>query len=200
MTARDKTADPESMGPAGAGTISINEAEHDHAAEREEVKALGGLFILGTERHESRRIDNQLRGRSGRQGDPGASQFHVSLEDFLWRVFGDRNNQGVNAMLMKGWEEDQSVDTPFLSKMIERAQKKVEQYNFDARKNVLEYDDVMNVQREVIYRERRTILAGADLKDTVVEYLHGAIDGAVAVNCPKGSRRRSGTAPSSTPT
>ncbi len=186
VTGKDKAADPESMGPAGAGTIALTEEPHDHAKEREEVKALGGLFILGTERHESRRIDNQLRGRSGRQGDPGASQFHVSLEDYLWRVFGDRNSQGVNAMLMKGWEEDQSVDMPFLSKMIERAQKKVEQYNFDARKNVLEYDDVMNVQREVIYRERRTILEGEDLKDTLLEHLHATVDSAVAIHCPEG--------------
>ncbi|MGC4046402.1 MAG: preprotein translocase subunit SecA [Armatimonas sp.] len=186
VTGKDKTADPETMGPAGAGTISLTEESHDHAKEREEVKALGGLFILGTERHESRRIDNQLRGRSGRQGDPGASQFHVSLEDFLWRVFGDRNSQGVNAMLMKGWEEDQSVDTPFLSKMIERAQKKVEQYNFDARKNVLEYDDVMNVQREVIYRERRKILEGEDLKDTLLDHLHNTVDSIVNMHCPEG--------------
>jgi preprotein translocase subunit SecA len=184
VTGKDKAADPESMGPAGAGTISLT--EHDQAKEREEVKALGGLFILGTERHESRRIDNQLRGRSGRQGDPGASQFHVSLEDFLWRVFGDRNNQGVNAMLMKGWEEDQSVDTPFLSKMIERAQKKVEQYNFDARKHVLEYDDVMNVQREVIYKERRKILEGEDLKETLLTHLHDTVDSTIAIHCPEG--------------
>src|SRR4029078_7228039 len=126
-------------GPAGAGTISLNAeatpSAADFAKEREEVKALGGLYILGTERHESRRIDNQLRGRSGRQGDPGVSKFHVSLEDYLWRVFGDRSH----SILMRQWEEDQAVDTPLLSKMIERAQKKVEQHNFDSRKHVLEY-------------------------------------------------------------
>ena len=178
----DGVADPDTLGPAGAGTIALTQEPHDIAREREEVRALGGLFILGTERHESRRIDNQLRGRSGRQGDPGASRFHVSLEDYLWRVFGDRSN----SMLLKQWEEDQSVDTPILSRMIERAQKKVEMHNFDARKHVLEYDDVMNVQRDVIYRERRKILEGADLRDTLSGYLHGAVDGAIGLYCPEG--------------
>ncbi len=183
----DQAADPDTLGPAGAGTISLaeeQEAPHDIAAEREAVKSLGGLYILGTERHESRRIDNQLRGRAGRQGDPGASRFHVSLEDYLWRVFGDRQNALVKKML-DSWEEDQSVDTPMLSKMIERAQKKVEQHNFDARKHVLEYDDVMNVQRDVIYRERRKVLEGAELRDTLHGYLHQAVDGALALYCPE---------------
>jgi preprotein translocase subunit SecA len=177
----DKAADPETLGPAGAGTISLDETDHDIAREREDVKTLGGLYILGTERHESRRIDNQLRGRSGRQGDPGVSKFHVSLEDYLWRVFGDRSN----SFLMKGWEEDQAVDMKFLSTLIERAQKKVEQHNFDSRKHVLEYDDVMNVQRERIYADRRAILEGADLRETLVSYLHGAVDDALALYCPE---------------
>jgi len=179
VTKNDAVADPETMGPAGAGTISLTEAEAtpDYAAEREEVRKRGGLYILGTERHESRRIDNQLRGRAGRQGDPGTSKFHVSLEDFLWRVFGDRNN----AMLMGQWAEDQAVDTPLLSRLIERAQKKVEQHNFDSRKHVLEYDDVMNVQREVIYRERRKVLDGTELRETLLDYLHNSVDGAVAL-------------------
>ena len=142
----------------------------------------GGLYILGTERHESRRIDNQLRGRAGRQGDPGSSRFHVSLEDFLWRAFGDR----TNSILMKQWEDDQSVDMPILSKMIENAQKKVEQHNFDARKHVLEYDDVMNVQREVIYSERKQILEGADLRETILSYLGDAVDGAITAGIPEG--------------
>ena len=179
----DAAADPETLGPAGAGTISLNEEAqlpHDTAKEREEVKVLGGLYILGTERHESRRIDNQLRGRAGRQGDPGASKFHVSLEDYLWRVFGDRSN----SILMRQWEEDQAVDTPLLSKMIERAQKKVEQFNFDSRKHVLEYDDVMNVQREVIYRERRKVLEGADLRETLNGYLHDVVDDALGLYAP----------------
>jgi preprotein translocase subunit SecA len=181
----DEAADPDTLGPAGAGTISLTEEEAaaapDYVKERAEVMALGGLYILGTERHESRRIDNQLRGRAGRQGDPGVSKFHVSLEDYLWRVFGDRSN----SILMRQWEEDQAVDTPMLSKMIERAQKKVEQHNFDGRKHVLEYDDVMNVQREVIYRERRKILEGAELRDTLLNYLHDAVDDALALYCPE---------------
>jgi Preprotein translocase subunit SecA (ATPase, RNA helicase) len=178
VTKSDAAADPESMGPAGAGTIALGEESVDYAKQREEVRALGGLYILGTERHESRRIDNQLRGRAGRQGDPGVSKFHVSLEDYLWRVFGDRNN-AMQAGLMSQWAEDQAVDTPFLSRLIERAQKKVEQHNFDARKHVLEYDDVMNVQREVIYRERRKILEGAELRDTLLNHLHSVVDSAV---------------------
>ena len=178
---KDALSDPEELGPAGAGTLSLDADPAELAREREMVKTLGGMYILGTERHESRRIDNQLRGRSGRQGDPGASRFHLSLEDYLWRVFGDRQN----AMLMKGWEEDQSVDMPFLSKLIERAQKKVEQHNFDGRKHVLEYDDVHNVQREVIYRERRKILEGADLRETLISYLHDAVDTSLNIYCPE---------------
>ncbi len=181
----DKADDPESSGTAGAGTTAIDDdtAPADLAAEREKVRAIGGLYILGTERHESRRIDNQLRGRSGRQGDPGASRFHVSLEDFLWRAFGDRSN----SMLMRQWEEDQSVDMPILSRMIENAQKKVEQHNFDARKHVLEYDDVMNVQREVIYGERRRILKGEDLRETLLGHLHETVDASIMVCCPEGT-------------
>lgn len=179
----DRPDDPDSLGPAGAGTIALADEDtpHDILKEREDVRAAGGLFVLGTERHESRRIDNQLRGRSGRQGDPGASQFHVSLEDHLWRVFGDRSQWAI----MKGWEEDQAVDMKFLSGLIERAQKKVEQFNFDSRKHVLEYDDVMNVQREVIYRERRRILEGADLKETLLGYLHDAVDTSINIYCPE---------------
>ena len=176
----DRPDEPDAVAHAGAGTIALTDEPHDIAREREEVKGVGGLYILGTERHESRRIDNQLRGRAGRQGDPGASRFHVSLEDYLWRVFGDRSN----SLLMRQWEEDQAVDTPLLSKMIERAQKKVEQHNFDGRKHVLEYDDVMNVQRERIYKDRRDILEGADLRDTLASYLHTAVDTALVTYCP----------------
>lgn len=175
--ARDAADAPEILGPAGAGTIALDE-QHDFTEERDYVKSVGGLYILGTERHESRRIDNQLRGRAGRQGDPGASHFHVSLEDFLWRVFGDRNK----GFLMDQWRDDEAVQMPFLAKLIENAQKKVEQHNFDGRKHVLEYDDVMNVQREVIYRERRKILAGADLRETLLGYLHTAIDEAAVIH------------------
>jgi preprotein translocase subunit SecA len=167
------------------GTQSLTEEQNlDLVKEREEVRARGGLFILGTERHESRRIDNQLRGRSGRQGDPGTSKFHVSLEDYLWRAFGERNSLQLAAL--RAWEEDQAVDMPILSKMIEKAQKKVEQHNFDSRKHVLEYDDVMNVQREVIYGERRKLLQGAELRDTLVSYLHETVDTAIELHCPEG--------------
>ena len=135
-----------------------------HTSEQEVVKQSGGLHIIGTERHESRRIDNQLRGRAGRQGDPGSSRFYVSLEDELWRLFGVRG-QG----LLNKWDEDEAVEHPMISKSVERAQKKVELNHFEGRKNVLQYDDVMNVQREVIYRERRRALLGGDLRDTVLD-------------------------------
>ena len=150
--------------------------------EAEEVVRLGGLHILGTERHESRRIDNQLRGRSGRQGDPGSSKFYVSLEDELMRLFGDRSK----SILLSGWPEDMAMDAKMLSRMIERAQKKVEQHHFAARKHVLEYDDVMNVQREVIYNQRRKILEGVDLRPTIMDYLHRTVEEAVDGLYPEG--------------
>ncbi len=147
-----------------------------------DVVKRGGLYIIGSERHESRRIDNQLRGRAGRQGDPGFSKFFVSLEDDLWRLFGDRSN----SFLLGGWQEDQAIDAKILSKMIERAQKKVEMHHFDMRKHVLEYDDVMNVQRETIYGQRRKILEGVDLRPTVVGYLHQSMQDAINMFCPEG--------------
>jgi preprotein translocase subunit SecA len=125
--------------------------------ERAEVKAIGGLFILGTERHESRRIDNQLRGRAGRQGDPGVSRFYLSLEDDLMRIFGGERIQGM--MEMFGMKEDEVIEAPMLSRSIENAQKRVEGHNFDIRKNLLDYDDVMNQQRRTIYKLRRQVLA-----------------------------------------
>ncbi len=143
----------------------------------EQVRALGGLYVLGTERHESRRIDNQLRGRSGRQGDPGESRFYVSLEDELWRRFGDRSNHPF----MKLWEEDQSVDMKMLSRMIEKAQKKVEAFNFEIRKNVLDYDEVMNEQRKTIYGDRRRVLEGADLTNTIQGFAQSVSAGCVAL-------------------
>ena len=143
----------------------------EHQREADEVRKLGGLCVVGTERHESRRIDNQLRGRSGRQGDPGESRFYVSLEDELWRLFGDK----ANSPFLSGWAEDQAIDAPILSKMIERAQKKVESHYFDQRKHTLDYDDVMNVQREMIYGQRRQIMLGADLSATIAEYLDNAV-------------------------
>jgi len=158
---------------------TLTPEEHEKAAD--EVRRLGGLYILGTERHESRRIDNQLRGRSGRQGDPGESRFFVSLEDELWRLFGDRTQHP----LLRTWPEDQAMDAKILSRMIERAQKKVEEHHFEIRKQVLQYDDVMNKQREVIYGERRRILEGADLRETILGYLREVVVGAVAMFCPE---------------
>jgi preprotein translocase subunit SecA len=153
----------------------------EHRAAAEEVRSVGGLYILGTERHESRRIDHQLRGRAGRQGDPGASRFYVSLEDELWRLFGDR----TQSPLLRGWPEHEAMDARILSKMIERAQKKVEEHHFESRKHVLQYDDVMNKQREVIYGERRRILEGADLRGTILGFLRQTIVDAVALFCPE---------------
>jgi preprotein translocase subunit SecA len=153
----------------------LSEAERSKAAE--EVRKLGGLFILGTERHESRRIDNQLRGRSGRQGDPGESRFYVSLEDELWRRFGDPSKQRLLAM----WEESEAVDVKLLSRLIEKAQKKVEAYNFEIRKHVLQYDEVMNEQRRVIYSERRRILEGHPLTATIHGFVRDKVEESVTM-------------------
>ena len=144
------------------------------SGEREQVIKAGGLFILGTERHESRRIDNQLRGRSGRQGDVGASRFFISLEDDLMRIFGaERIQTMVEALKL---EEDQPIEAKMLSNAIENAQKRVEARNFDIRKNVLQYDDVMNQQREVIYKQRQTVLENADVRDNIFAMIPDAID------------------------
>ena len=136
----------------------------------EGVKELGGLHIIGTERHESRRIDNQLRGRSGRQGDPGSSRFYVSLEDDLMRLFGSDRIMGIMDRL--GWEEDEAIDHPQMSKAIENAQKRVENRHFEIRKQVLEYDDVMNQQREVIYAQRRAVL----MDDHITGHIQGIFE------------------------
>jgi hypothetical protein len=154
-----------------------------HTSEQEEVKEVGGLHIIGTERHESRRIDNQLRGRAGRQGDPGSSRFYVSLEDELWRLFGVRGQA-----LLNKWDEDEAVEHSWISKSVERAQKKVELNHFEGRKNVLQYDDVMNVQREVIYRERRRALLGGDLRGTVLDMAQQAALGEAEKHCPRAVR------------
>ncbi len=165
-----------------AGLTPVGEkGSASHQAEADEVRRLGGLAIIGSERHESRRIDNQLRGRAGRQGDPGQSRFYVSLEDELMRLFGDR----TQSPLLQGWPEDQAVDARMLSPMIARAQKKVEMHHFDARKSVLDYDDVMNVQRETIYGERRRIMEGADLRDTILGALVDAAEGDVNFYAPE---------------
>jgi len=136
----------------------------------EGVKEVGGLFVLGTERHEARRIDNQLRGRAGRQGDPGASQFFVSLEDELMRRFG--GDKLISIMNTLGLPEDQPIQNKLISRTIENAQSKIEGFNFDIRKHVLEYDDVMNKQREVVYKKRKEILETDDLKNEMLEYIN----------------------------
>ena len=150
-------------------------AEHKKvtSAEAEKVKAAGGLFILGTERHESRRIDNQLRGRAGRQGDPGESRFFLSLDDDIMRLFG--SERIMNMMEALKVDEDMPLDNKMLSNAIEQAQKTVESRNFQTRKSVLEYDDVMNQQREIIYGERRKVLDGADLREQILSMTHDFI-------------------------
>ncbi|MBQ2765785.1 MAG: preprotein translocase subunit SecA [Clostridia bacterium] len=147
------------------------------APEADKVREAGGLFIIGTERHESRRIDNQLRGRSGRQGDPGESRFFLSLEDDLMRLFGSERVLGMIDRL--GLGEDQPIDANILSNAIEGAQKRLEDQNFQRRKTVLEYDDVMNQQRGIIYNQRRSVLDGADLRETVRGMISETIDGVV---------------------
>lgn len=143
------------------------------AKEHEEVVALGGLYVLGTERHESRRIDNQLRGRSGRQGDPGESRFYLSLQDELMRRF---NSAMVERFLTAaGIPEDQPIESKMVSNAIRSAQTQVESQNFEMRKNVLKYDDVMNRQREVVYGERREVLEGADINEQVSEFIDDTI-------------------------
>ena len=146
-------------------------------AEADKVRAVGGLFILGTERHESRRIDNQLRGRAGRQGDPGETKFYLSLEDDIMRLFGSERVMGMMERL--GVDEDTPIDAKMLSGAIENAQKQVESRNFQTRKTVLEYDDVMNTQRKVIYEQRRKVLDGDNLKDSVQTMLSTVISGEV---------------------
>ena len=142
--------------------------------EKNKVKSLGGLFIIGTERHESRRIDNQLRGRSGRQGDPGSSIFYISLEDELMRIFGANS---IDGMLKKlGLKENESIDHPWINKAMERAQKRVEGRNFDIRKTLIKFDDVMNDQRQVIFSQRLKILKSTDIADTLKSFLDEVID------------------------
>ncbi|MCR5072201.1 MAG: preprotein translocase subunit SecA [Clostridiales bacterium] len=142
--------------------------------EHQKVVSLGGLHIIGTERHESRRIDNQLRGRAGRQGDPGSTRFYVSLEDDLMRRFGADRISGVMEKLNP--DDDVPIEAKIISKQIENAQKRVESSNFEIRKNVLRYDDVMNKQREIIYGQRRRVLMGEDVHDSVLDMLHSSLD------------------------
>jgi preprotein translocase subunit SecA len=145
------------------------------------VVEVGGLHILGTSRHESRRIDNQLRGRAGRQGDPGSSRFYLSLEDDLLRIFG--SDRITSIMEKLGMEEDEPIEHTMISRAIENAQRKVEGHNFDIRKHLLEYDDVMNTQREIIYRQRREVLDGDDVAQVVQDMIEDLVDGVVGEFC-----------------
>ena len=159
------------------------------AKEHEEVVAAGGLTVIGTERHESRRIDNQLRGRSGRQGDPGETQFYLSLEDDLMRLFGGDRMDKVGAMMQRyEMPDDQPIQNKIISKAVEGAQRKVENINFSMRKNVLEYDDVMNKQRQVIYAERNKILDGKDLAGHITDVMEDTVSRCVQEFCTVDSR------------
>jgi len=148
--------------------------------EGEKVRALGGLYVLGTERHESRRIDNQLRGRAGRQGDPGSSRFYLSLDDELMRLFA---TGALSWVMGRALPDDEAIEAKMVTKAIERAQNTVEQRNAEIRKNVLKYDEVMNEQRKIIYQRRDQILSGSDLKAAAMEYLADAVDSLIETHC-----------------
>ncbi len=172
-------------GQPGQVTIATNMAGRGTDIKLGEgVASLGGLHIIGTERHESRRIDNQLRGRSGRQGDPGSTRFYVSLEDEVMRLFGGERMS--NIMERVGFTDEAPIESPLVTKSLERAQSKVEAHNYEIRKHVLEYDDVMNKQREVIYGDRRAILEGQfDSREFMLQTLQAKVEGAVSQNAPE---------------
>jgi len=155
------------------------------AAEKQRVLEAGGLYVLGTERHESRRIDNQLRGRSGRQGDPGLSRFYLSLDDDLLRIFGPQTM--FSRLMNKNLEDGEAIVSPWISKAIETAQKKVEARNYDIRKQVVEFDDVMNDQRKVIYEQRADIMDAESVSETIVDMRAETVTAIVAVSCPEGT-------------
>src|SRR6476619_5187329 len=169
-----------------AHAAKMAEMEPSCKAEADEVRELGGLFICGTERHVSRRIDNQLRGRSGRQGDPGASRFYLSLEDNLMRIFGDPERT-KRWLQTAGMKEGEVIESKMLSRQIERAQRKVEAYNFDLRKNLLEYDDVANDQRKVIYQQRTELMAAEDIADSITGIRAEVVDTLVDQFVPRES-------------
>ena len=178
MDSHAETSDPEILAVRAKYRELLGKFKAEIADESEKVKAAGGLFIIGTERHESRRIDNQLRGRSGRQGDPGESRFYLSLQDDLMRLF---SSERVMAMMdAMGLDEDTPIDAKILSGAVENAQKSVEGRHFRSRKNVLEYDNVMNTQREIIYAQRQKVLDGEDLRENILSMLRSVVDGAVS--------------------
>ena len=163
----------------------ISDIRADVAAKREVALAGGGLYVIGTERHESRRIDNQLRGRSGRQGDPGASHFFLSLEDDLMRIFGSERMDGMLQQL--GLQEGEAIVHPWVNKALEKAQQKVEARNFESRKNMLKFDDVMNDQRKVIYEQRRDLMEATDVSQTIAEMRHETVERMVDQHIPANS-------------
>ena len=173
-----ETADPEVLAIRAKYEALLKKYKEAIADEAEKVKAAGGLYIIGTERHESRRIDNQLRGRSGRQGDPGESRFYLSLQDDLMRLFSTDRIMGMMDSL--GLDEDTPIDAKILSGAVENAQKNVESRNFRSRKNVLEYDNVMNTQREVIYAQRQKVLDGEDLRENMMNMLRALVQSNVS--------------------
>jgi len=181
LLARRESATAED--PESAFQVALEKYRKVCAAEKEEVLAGGGLYILGTERHESRRIDNQLRGRSGRQGDPGESRFYLSLEDDLLRIFGSHRVAFVMDKLRI--PENEPIEHGMISKAIENAQKKVEGHNFEIRKHLIEYDDVMNKQREVIYTQRKEVLAGENIRETVEGIIAETVEDMVSTFCPE---------------
>ena len=174
-----ETSDPEILAIRARYEELLKKHKDAIADEAEKVRAAGGLFIIGTERHESRRIDNQLRGRAGRQGDPGESRFYLSLEDDLMRLFGGGRMERVKDMMDSlGLEDDTPIDAKLLSNAVESAQKNVESVHFRSRKNVLEYDNVMNTQREVIYQQRQKVLDGEDLRENILSMLRQSLNSA----------------------
>ena len=176
--AYSETSDPEILAIRSRYEELLAKFKAELAQEAQQVRAAGGLFIIGTERHESRRIDNQLRGRSGRQGDPGESRFYLSLEDDLMRLFSSDRIMGM--MDAMGLDEDTPIDMKLLSGAVENAQKNIESRHFRSRKSVLEYDDVMNTQREVIYAQRKKVLDGEDLRENMLSMLESTISSTVA--------------------
>ncbi|MBI3647543.1 MAG: preprotein translocase subunit SecA [Actinobacteria bacterium] len=176
MDEEERAAYEAEYGPILAKFAAQTDGEH------EEVVSLGGLYVLGTERHESRRIDNQLRGRSGRQGDPGASLFYLSLQDDLMRMFA--SDKVASMMERFKWPDDEPIVAKMVSRAVENAQKQIEELNFERRKNVLKYDDIMNTQREVIYGERRKILEGHDLREEALEMIQQVAAEVVTAYCP----------------
>ena len=190
---RKQGKDPEQLQIAAIGTPERAEWDEVYARfkaqtdrDHDEVVKLGGLHIVGTERHESRRIDNQLRGRAGRQGDPGSSRFYLSLQDDLLRIFGGERMQ--NLMLKLGMEEDVPIESKMITNRIRKAQEAVEAQNFEARKHLLEYDDVNNKQRQTVYGTRRQLLEGVDQKNHVMEMAEGIVGAFIDMRCPEGER------------